>query len=87
MPNKTYKLLRVTNKELLELEQIIEDCQSHLQDYDLSEGPYNEETDEGCMYYQTDADCTKWSEILEKLRKKKYGKQRKYNSIYGGGGG
>jgi hypothetical protein len=48
--------------------QIIDDCQAHVQDYDIDE-PYNEETDEGSIYYETYHNCNKWSEKLHKLQK------------------
>lgn len=66
---KKVKTLKLTNEEIDELLQIIYDCQSHLQDYDIDAGEYDEETDEGCPYYETYTDCDKWATKLEKLQK------------------
>jgi len=55
------KKLELTKDEIDELLQIIYDCQSHLQDYDME--------DEECPYYETYSNCDKWSDKLERLQK------------------
>lgn len=65
------KKLELTDEEISELLDIVDTCQAHLKDYDIDEGIYNEETGEGCIYYDTNAKCDKWATKLEKLQKSK----------------
>ena len=66
------KKLLLTNKDINELLNIIDVLKGHLQDYDLEDGPYDESMDSGCIYFETNEDCNKWEEILEKLKKQRY---------------
>ncbi len=63
------KPLHLTHDEIAELLNIVEVCQSHIQDYDLDD---TDDDGEPCPYKETDEDCTKWVSRLTKLEKKKF---------------
>lgn len=64
------RTIKLTKNDIDEILDIIDVCQSHLKDYDI-EIPYDEETGEGCVYYDTNSACDKWDDIFRKLLKKK----------------